>query len=179
MTVNVGSSTTYVDPGVSSPTLANVTVGEHVAVVGTESSGTVTATRVLIGMPPMGGRGAGGFGPDGPGGPPTAVGTVKSVGNDTFTLTSPSVSTLTVNVGSSTTYVDRSASSPTFADVTVGEHVAVIGTESSDTVTATKVLIGAPPAGMAPPDAGSSGSGNSTNTSTSAGYSVSGGLTTT
>ena len=93
MTVDVGSTTTYFDPGVSSPTLADVKVGEHVAVFGTESRGTVTATQVAIGNPPDGKGGPGGTGggrPGGPGGaaggPPTAVGTVKSVGAGTFTV---------------------------------------------------------------------------------------------
>ncbi len=181
VTVDVGSSTKYVDPSVSSPTFSDVTVGEHVAVIGTESSNTVTATSVLIGLPPAGGMGGGRFGAAGPGGPPAAVGTVKSVGDGTFVLTTASGSTVTVDVGSSTKYVDPSVSSPTFSDVTVGEHVAVIGTESSNTVTATTVLIGAPPAGgMAPPGLGSgSSSNNATGSENATGYSVSGGLTTT
>ncbi len=176
VTVDVGSATKYVDPSVSSPSFSNVTVGEHVAVMGTESSNTVTATSVLIGSP-SGMKGLGGFGPGGPGGPggpPAAVGTVQSVGANTFTLTTASGSTVTVDVGSSTKYVDPSVSSPSFSSVTVGEHVAVIGTDSSNTVSATTVLIGAPPARMAPPGSGSGSS--SSNTATS---SISGGFTTT
>jgi hypothetical protein len=70
VTVNVGSATTFVDPGVKSPTAASVTVGEHVAVFGTESENTVSATTVAIGLPPKGGKGAPGGGPgNGPGGP--------------------------------------------------------------------------------------------------------------
>jgi hypothetical protein len=70
VTVDVTSSTTYNDQGVTSPTLANVTVGETVAAFGTEASGTVTATSVDIGTP---GGGPGRFGgagtrPGGPGG---------------------------------------------------------------------------------------------------------------
>ena len=173
VTVDVGSSTKYVDPSVSSPSFSNVTVGEHVAVMGTESSNTVTATSVLIGSP-AGVKGSGGFGPGGPGGPPAAVGTVKSVGDGTFTLSTQSGSTVTVDVGSSTKYVDPSVSSPSLSNVTVGEHVAVIGTESSNTVTATTVLIGAPPQRMAPP-----GSGSGSSSSNAASYSISGGFTTT
>jgi hypothetical protein len=108
------------------------------------------------------------------GSPPAAVGTVKSVGDNTFTLTTADGSTVTVDVGSSTKYVDPEVSSPSLSNVTVGEHVAVMGTESSNTVTATTVLIGAPPFHDAPP----SGSGSSSN-NTSAGYSVSGGSITT
>ncbi len=104
VTVNVGSSTTYRDPGVTSPTLANVTVGQHVAVFGTETSDVVTATSVAIGNPTGGGPG-GAWGMGGRGGsPPAAMGTVKSVGDGTFTLTAQDGTVVTVNVGSSTTY---------------------------------------------------------------------------
>ncbi len=41
----------------TTPTLANVTVGEHVAVFGTDTSNVVTATSVAIGDPPSGGPG--------------------------------------------------------------------------------------------------------------------------
>ena len=153
VTVDVSSSTTYRDPGVTSPTIANVTVGEHVAVFGTERSALVNATSVAIGDPPAGGKGGPGGsghtgGPPGAGGsPPVAVGTVKTVGDDTFTLTDQSGTTVTVDVSSSTTYRDPGVTSPTIADVTVGEHVAVFGTESSAVVTATSVGIGGPPTG--------------------------------
>jgi hypothetical protein len=40
--------------------------------------------------------------PPGGGSPPSAVGTVKSVGNDTFTLTTQDGTTVTVDVSSST-----------------------------------------------------------------------------
>jgi hypothetical protein len=144
VTVDVGSGTTYFDQGVSSPGFADVVVGAHVAVFGTESSDTVTATKVAVGGPnDPGGRGGPG-GPGGPGGtPPVAMGTVASVGTDTFTLTTRN-GTVTVDVGSGTTYFDQGVSSPGFADVVVGAHVAVFGTESSDTVTATKVAVGGP-----------------------------------
>ena len=50
VTVDVTSSTTYSDPSVTSATPANVTGGEQISVVGTTSSGTVTATKALIGL---------------------------------------------------------------------------------------------------------------------------------
>jgi len=70
--VNVGSSTTYLDHDVTSPSIANVTVGARVAVFGTDTSDTVTATKVAIGAPHTGGPG----GPGGPGdgGAPPAQG---------------------------------------------------------------------------------------------------------
>jgi hypothetical protein len=162
VTVNVGGTTTYLDPGVTSPSLANVTVGEHVAVFGTDTSDVIAATRVAIGMPPAGGKGGPGGqgGPPGMGGsPPAAFGTVKSVGSDTFSLTDQDGTVVTVNVGSSTSYVDPGVASPSFANVTVGQHVAVFGTDSSNVVTATRVAIGTPPSGNPGGKGGPSGMG--------------------
>jgi hypothetical protein len=79
--------------------------------------------------------------------PPVAFGTVKSVGEGTFTITTRDGTTVTVNVSSATTYRDRAVTSPTIANVTVGEHVAVFGTDSSNVVAATGVAIGGPGAG--------------------------------
>ena len=62
VTVHVSSSTAYVDAGVTSPTIASLRVGAHVAVFGTDAADVVTATRVAIGDPPSG------VGPGGPGG---------------------------------------------------------------------------------------------------------------
>ncbi len=146
VTVNVSSTTTYRDAGESSPTLADVTVGQHVAVFGTETSDVVTAASVAIGNPPGGGgKGVPGEFPGGS--PPAAMGTVASVGSNTFTITTKDDTTVTVNVSSTTTYRDAGESSPTLADVTVGQHVAVFGTETSDVVTAASVAIGNPPGG--------------------------------
>ena len=62
----------------TTPTLANVTVGETVAAFGTETANTVTATSVAIGEP----GGPGGHG----GSPPAAVGTVATAGTNSFTI---------------------------------------------------------------------------------------------
>jgi hypothetical protein len=68
---------------------------------------------------------------------------VKSIGANTFTLTTHSGTVVTVNVATATTtYQDRGVSAPTFANVTVGSHVVVVGTDTANTVAATKVLIG-------------------------------------
>ena len=46
--VDVTSSTTYMEPGVSAPTFANVCVGELVGAIGGVSGTTVAATKVFI-----------------------------------------------------------------------------------------------------------------------------------
>ena len=76
--------------------------------------------------------------------PPAAFGTVASVGADTFTVTTRDGTKVTVDVSGTTTYVDPGVTTPSFTDVKVGDHVAVFGTDSSNTVTATKVALGGP-----------------------------------
>jgi hypothetical protein len=80
----------------------------------------------------------GGFG----GTPPAALGTVASVGTSTFTLTSRYGTKRTVNVSGTTTYLDPGVTTPSFTDVKVGDHVAVFGTDTNNTVAATTVAVG-------------------------------------
>ncbi len=84
----------------------------------------------------------------GAGGPharPAAVGTVKSVGASSFVLTTHAGTQVTVDVTGQTIYRDPKVTTPSLSDVTPGAHVAVLGTTSSSTVTATTVLVGLPP----------------------------------
>jgi hypothetical protein len=74
--------------------------------------------------------------------PPAAAGTVESVGTNTFTLKGRNGTTVTVDVGSSTTYRDGKVTSPSFTNVIKGEMVSVEGTTTSGVVTATSVSIG-------------------------------------
>lgn len=95
---------------------------------------------------------------------PAAVGTVKSIGDGTFTVLAHDGTTMTVDVDSSTTYFDPGVSSPNIASVTVGEQVAVFGSGTTESVTATRVAIGRPPvSGTGGPGGGAgpgSGPGN-------------------
>lgn len=100
---------------------------------------------------------------------PAAVGTVASVGTDSFTLTTQDGSTVTVDTNSSTTYLTVGSSSST-SSVADGTKVAVFGTESGTTVSATKVIEGLPtgapgqggPSGGAPGMAGGASSASAT-----------------
>ena len=78
----------------------------------------------------------------GEGAPPAAAGTVTSVGSNTFTLKTVSGTSVTVDVSTATTYRERGVAAPSFTNVSVNDHVAVFGTTSSGTVSATSVLIG-------------------------------------
>jgi len=71
------------------------------------------------------------------------VGTVKSLGNQSFVLSAnQGKRTVTVEVGAQTKYV-RAGKSASFADLQVGETVAVLGTydAASQTMTATRITI--------------------------------------
>ncbi|MGO9787949.1 MAG: hypothetical protein ACLP8S_00090 [Solirubrobacteraceae bacterium] len=134
-TIDVSSSTTYYERGVSSPSLTNVTSGEFVVAWGTASGSTVTASKIVVAGAPR------------PRHHSLAVaGTVQgSPSGDSFTITTPSGATDTVDVTSSTTYFERGVSSPSLGDVESGDYVAVFGSVSGSTVTATKVAIATPP----------------------------------
>ena len=84
-----------------------------------------------------GGRGFGGFG--GPGAP-GVVGTVAKLGTGSFTVTDRAGTTVTVDEQSSTTYRSGRAAA-TASAVTVGARVAVQGTRSGSTVTASAVIV--------------------------------------
>ena len=104
-------------------------------------------------------------------------GTVASIGTDSFTITTADASTVIVTVSSTTTFVqppagDRSddagedGANATFADVAVGDVVAVIGTAAPDgSVAARHVLIGVPPRDGAH-DASESSDANESNDAT-------------
>ncbi len=144
--LSVATSTPRFSPRSRAKRLATLT-GVSVAALGislgaagiayASSSGSAmaaaTATRTAADDGSTGGFG--GFG---------VVGTVKSVGADSFTVATPDNTTVTVDVTGATTYRDAAVTSPTLANVTVGERVAVAGTRSSDKVTATQVRIGSP-----------------------------------
>jgi hypothetical protein len=121
-----------------------VKANERVAVLGTATSGVVTAKSVLIGAPGgnFGHRFGGWHGPSASAGP-ASFGTVVSVGSKSFTLKTFSGKTVTVEVSSSTTYREFQVASPSFAAVKANERVAVLGTATSGVVTAKSVLIGA------------------------------------
>jgi len=163
VTVNVDASTTYLDHDVATPSFSDVVVGALVAVFGNDTSNTVAATKVIVLPTHPGGdgpptTGAGGSTttdpapngtsdrPQGVNGMPATMGTVVTVGTDAFTVTSFHGTTVNVTVDSSTTYVGHEGASTSFSSIVVGAHVAVFGTNSANTVAATKVFVEAPEA---------------------------------
>ena len=129
ITVDVASTTRYHDLGVATPTIANVTTGERVKVLGT-TGGTdlVDATSVQV--------------------LPIVVGRVVSTASLTTGSTTGSftlgrgAATITVDVSSTTKYLDHGASPATVANVKDGERVEVFGTVSgTNTVDASEVRV--------------------------------------
>ncbi|HXZ83224.1 MAG TPA: hypothetical protein VED84_05695 [Acidimicrobiales bacterium] len=81
------------------------------------------------------------------GGRHSVTGTVTSVPSDSttlpnsFSISTRSGSALTVDVTSTTSYVECGVTSPSLANVAQGDLVTVFGTTSGTTVAATKVVI--------------------------------------
>ncbi|MGA2806385.1 MAG: hypothetical protein ABSF89_18715 [Acidimicrobiales bacterium] len=137
-TVDVTATTTYTDSAVTSPTFANVCVGNDVGALGTFSSGTLTATSVEIVLPPQA----------------NVQGIVASVGGsstadlcvtsntESFTVVGGrSLSITTVNLSSTTTYSDAAVTTPSYTDICVAGYVKALGALASGTLTATSVAI--------------------------------------
>jgi hypothetical protein len=137
-TVDVSTTTTFVEHGVATPTFATVCVGDKVGALGIDSSGTVTATSVFVTLPVTFGTVASVNGVNTAG----TCGAADAAG--TFTLDAAHATTDTVNVSTTTTFVEHGVTSPTFANVCVGDKVGAIGAISSNTVTATTVFITPP-----------------------------------
>ena len=140
VSVDVGTGTTFTDAALTPPTsatFANVCVGGQVKVLGTLSSGALTATAVTI--VPAQAQGI----VTSVNGVSTPVGTTCGVASTAgiFTLVGMHKTIVSVDVGTGTTFTDAALTSATFANVCVGGQVKVLGTLSSGTLTATAVTI--------------------------------------
>jgi hypothetical protein len=127
-TVDLTGSTGYTERGVTSPTYSDVAVGDETVVFGT-STGTDTATAtsvVIIQRPVVSGT----------------VATAPASSTGSFTVTAGKGVTWTVDLTGSTTYTERGVTSPSYANVVVGDGVVVYGTSTgTDTVSAISVVI--------------------------------------
>jgi co-chaperonin GroES (HSP10) len=107
------SSTTYELAG-EKATKEAVVAGARINARGTlASDGTLTASSVEVA-------------------PATSAGTVKEKGSSSLTLTTRDGSTVVVKVSSSTTYQVGGVTTPTLADVKVGDIVMASGTRNAD-----------------------------------------------
>ncbi len=143
-TVNVGATTTtFKEHGVSSPSFADVCVGDRAEATGSLTTTDVLSATEVTATPPH---------------PQTDSGTVAAVNGSSkagtcgsaastgeFTMTS-GATTYTVDVGaSSTAFKEHRVSTPTFADICVGDRVQTVGTVTTGSVvSATKVIVTSP-----------------------------------
>lgn len=115
-------------------TVADIAVGDMVAVRGEVSGTNVTASAIMDGMPPHGpfghGRGHG------------VVGEVTSVNGSTVTITGKDGTTYTID-GSGA--IVGKISSITIGDIQVGDTVAVQGEADGTSITAKHIMDGIPP----------------------------------
>jgi len=118
--------------------LAATVIGLSVALATTSSPAVSQRAPFAPGVTPFGRTG---FAPP-TGGPfgTGVIGTVASVGTNSFTVNARSGQTVTVDEQSSTTYY-KGATQATSSIVTQGATVAVQGSRSGTTVTATRVIV--------------------------------------
>ena len=145
-TVDLSATTNFVDPEIATPTYANVCVGELVGAAGSVSNDTVAATTVYV-APPALPRPHGIFGTVTSAGGSTTTGACGTAGDTTtpFIMTKwKGATAYTVTVTSTTSFASRAVTSPTYANVCVGDVVGVVGTVSGSTVTADTVYVTPP-----------------------------------
>jgi hypothetical protein len=112
-TLALTGSTTYTEAGASVSRSALV-VGARITAKGTvDSAGNFTATAVTIA-------------------PATVQGTVASKTSTTIVVTTAAGKKVTIDVSSATKYSVRGVSSPTLANVAVGDRIAAQGTLNAD-----------------------------------------------
>ncbi|MGO9581375.1 MAG: hypothetical protein ACLP36_01060 [Acidimicrobiales bacterium] len=140
VTVEVSSpGTTFIDSSDPSPSFADVCVGNHVTIIGTYSSGALSATSVTV-LPPNTAQ---------PKGVVTSVNGISTAGTcgvasaaGTFTYVGRRLRIVTVNVSSpGTAFIDSADPSPSFHDVCVGSNVEILGTFSSGSLAASSVTV--------------------------------------
>jgi hypothetical protein len=107
------STTTYQLAGAVATKDAVVTGAQIVARGALASDGTLTASSVDVA-------------------PATSAGTVKEKGSSSLTLTTRDGSAVTIKVSSSTTYQVGGVTTPTLADVKVGDIVTAAGSRNAD-----------------------------------------------
>lgn len=143
-TYTVNASGATVVKGGANASLADISVGDHVVVVGTTTGSTVTASRVMDGkgMVPFGAEGSGivhaGLAFAG-NGEPVVGGTVTAVSGSTLTVKNAAGATYTVDASGAA--VTNGHATSTLSSLAVDDHVLVQGAVNGSNVTASSVLV--------------------------------------
>jgi hypothetical protein len=139
LTVNVTSTTTFIDSADPSASFADICVGDKIEALGTLSTSVLTAAQLVV-LPPS---------QHGIEGMVTSVNGVSTTGTcgvsgsaGAFTLVPRHHSIIvTVEVTSTTTFTDSADPSPSFLDICVGTDVGALGTFSAGTLTAAEAAV--------------------------------------
>ncbi len=145
-TVNVTAATTFLEHKVTSPSFANLCVGDKAVAVGNAAAGTLAANAVTISLPPTVHL----YGMVTSVNGVTTAGTCGTAGaSGSFglsTVTGTTTVDTTVAVDASTAFTLKGVASPSFANACVGYRATAVGAESGGTITATDVALKAPKA---------------------------------
>ena len=137
------TSTVFKDRGISAPSFADVCVGGVVKALGTLMGPAVLAATAVTVVPPHPQNVTGTVLAVNGTSTPGTCGTAGSAGG--FTVSSHDA-TIGVDVlRSSTTFVERDVSTPSFADVCAGSKVRAVGALASGVLSATRVVVVPPP----------------------------------
>lgn len=123
--------------------LSAITVGSTVAVRGTISGTSVTASEIMTGDLPRAGMG----GPMGAGRLNGTHGTVSAISGSVITLTTADGKTFTVDASGATVSKTVQAA---LGDIKVGDTLGVVGSVSGTEVKAKHIMDGVPPLGETP-----------------------------
>jgi len=149
-TVDLSAAKIMKASGTTAPaaaTASDIAVGDTVMVRGTVSGTSVTATDVMDGIGPMGGRGHGGMGHA----PMGQDGNITAINGTTITLQEEADEGGTIyTVDASNATVQKDGASAQITDLKVGDKIFVDGTVNGTSVTATKVMSGRPERGPRP-----------------------------
>lgn len=128
------------DKGVAA-TLADLKVGDMIAVEGTTSGTSVTATTIFSGTPFAGKLAGGAMGRGKGRGMPAVSGTVSSVSGTSITLAAKNGTAYTVDA-SAAKIMKGKGTAATAADVQAGDAIAVFGTSTGTSISATMIFDG-------------------------------------
>lgn len=139
VTVDVSSTTIYATTAGSSATFSDLAVGDHVKARGTRGTAAFDATQVLISVPPQ--RALLGTVVTA-GSTATSGSSTSSTAASSFTMSAGDAKKpVTVDVSSSTVYLEAGSTTATFSSLAAGDQVVVVGTVSDHVVQASTVVI--------------------------------------
>ena len=138
-TYTVDATNATVMKGGKKMTVADIANGDTLVVMGQTTGTTITATRIMDGVPGMGGERPEGTTPAFTGnGMPVIAGKIATISGNSVTVSNRENVTYTVDVTNAK--VEQKGTTATVSSLTVGDMVIVQGTVNGTTVSATSVI---------------------------------------